>query len=340
MLLPLSVSLHLQILDSLKKKEEEWSREREEWGRETQEFAKEREEWRRNAEEPKLERHMEREEAEDLKRLSEEKKQRIQQEVQDAKASARSGGVEMRAGCAFCAVLQGQEDMLDKGLTVECSLLEIVQQRFPLLGELERERNQASKQKWLQEILQLETKKACRLSDLPKPTTQASEGPELPSPSDPSCALHEPSSATPTSQLDAAAQGDEKTPSKQQNSDLQSHYMGGEGEVHNSRIAELEQELKQVKSDAELESTVAKASQRQLVAVSAKVSSLEAQLKQVCMSLPTRCCTFLTTLWSQCSTFFSKKGPYFLCSLADANKCGRSRNDSAAHPGAHWTRRG
>ena len=309
MLLLLSVSLYLQILDSFKKKEEEWSREREEWGRETQDFAREREEWKRNAAELKLELQMEKEEAEDLKRLSEVKKQRIQQEVQDAKASARSGGVEMRAGCAFCAVLQGQEDMLDKGLTVECNLLEIVQQRFPLLGELESERNQASKQKWLKEILQHENKKACRLSDLPKPTTQASEGPELPSPSAPSCALHEPSSATPTSQLDAASQGNEKTPSKQQNSDPQSHYIGGEGEVYNSRIAELERELKQVKSDAELESTVAKASQRQLVAVSAKVSSLEAQLQQVCMTLPRPMLHVLTTLLSQCPAFFSKKGP-------------------------------
>ena len=292
MLLPLSVSLYLQILDNFKKKEEEWIREREEWGRETQEFAREREEWKRNAAELKLERHMEREVAEDLKRLSVEKKQRIQQEVQDAKASARSGGVKMRAGCAFCAVLQGQEDMLDKGLTVECNLLEIVQQRFPLLGELELERNQASKQEWLEEKLQHETKKACRLSDLPKPATQASEGPEQPSSLDPSSAVHESSSATPTSQLDAEAQGDEMTPTKQQNSDTQSCYIGGEGEVHKSRIAELERELKQVKSDAELESTVAKASQRQLVAVSAKVCSLEAQLQQVCMTLPTRCCTF------------------------------------------------
>jgi hypothetical protein len=311
MLLPLSVSLYLQILDSFKKKEEEWSREREEWGRETQDFAREREEWKRNAAELKLELQMEKEEAEDLKRLSEEKKQRIQQEVQqDAKASSRSGGAEMRAGCALCAVLQGQEDMLDKGLTVECNLLEIVQQRFPLLGELERERNQASNQQWLKVILQHETTKACWLSDLPKTTTPASETPEqLPSPSDPSCALHEPSSATPASQLDAAAQRDEMTPSKQKNSDPQSHCMGGEGEFHKSRIAELERELKQVKSDAELESTVAKASQRQLVAVSAKVSSLEAQLQQVCMTLPRPMLHVLTTLLSQCPAFFSKKGP-------------------------------
>ena len=281
-----SLSLSSQTLDSFKKKEEEWDRERGEWGHERQEFAREREEWKKNAAELEQERQIEREEAEELKRMSEENKQRIQQDVQEAKASACSGAVEGTAACAFCAVLQGQEDMLDKGLSAECALLDIVQQRFPLLGELERERNQAIKEEWFQKMQQQEAERVRGLSDLSKLTTSASEASAQPSPSGPSCALHEASSAIPTTQFDPASLADQMTPSEQQTPAIQTHEIDGEGEgYYKSRIIELERELQQVKSDAELEATVAKASQRQLVATSDKVCRLEAQLQQVWSAL-------------------------------------------------------
>ena len=280
------LSLSSQTLDSSKKKEEEWDRERGEWGHERQEFAREREEWKKNAAELEQERQIEREEAEELKRMSEENKQRIQQDVHEAKASACSGAVEGTAACAFCAVLQGQEDMLDKGLSAECALLDIVQQRFPLLGELERERNQAIKEEWFQKMQQQEAERVRGLSDLSKLTISASEASAQPSPSGPSCALHEASSAIPTTQFDPASLADQMTPSEQQTPAIQTHEIDGEDEgYYKSRIIELERELQQVKSDAELEATVAKASQRQLVATSDKVCRLEAQLQQVWSAL-------------------------------------------------------
>ena len=75
------------------------------------------------------------------------------------------------------------------------------------------------------------------------------------------------------------------TLSEQQTHASKTHEMDGEGEIYKSRISELERELQQVKSDAELEATVAKASQRQLVATSDKVCRLEAQLQQVWSAL-------------------------------------------------------
>jgi hypothetical protein len=66
------------------------------------------------------------------------------------------GGAEGgEADIAFCNILLGQEEMLRKGLSIsESALLDIIEQRFPLLGfhQRERQNHRSQKQEWVENV--------------------------------------------------------------------------------------------------------------------------------------------------------------------------------------------
>jgi chromosome segregation ATPase len=144
--------------ERIKLQEKEWELERQQW-------RKERYELEAQIDERAQEKEMERQAEEERKRESEEARQRLLQQIEEAKAVSGGwgGGAEGgEADIAFCNILLGQEEMLRKGLSIsESALLDIIEQRFPLLGFHQRERQKHRSQK--QECVGKVSKVDCKL---------------------------------------------------------------------------------------------------------------------------------------------------------------------------------
>ena len=126
--------------ERLRESEQTWVLERGKWQEEKTAWDQER---MLAAEEKAQELERSLAEEEERQQQSDEARLRIQREMEEAKSLGGGAGGSSTGGslsCPICAILQAQEDMLVKGLSAECALLDMLQQRFPLLTDAENQR--------------------------------------------------------------------------------------------------------------------------------------------------------------------------------------------------------
>ena len=136
-------------LDEIKRQEKVLKSEREEFEQQRAKWQKERIAREENMENREATSAQERENMEMIEAMErepenetdpKEREYRMLAQVPETKEKGHGGGVKSDGSCDFCSMLKAQEEMLLKGLSTHCAMLDVLTQKFPSLGARESQR--------------------------------------------------------------------------------------------------------------------------------------------------------------------------------------------------------